>query len=383
MVIGRNVDEKKVRLEECSQCDHDLELQNHVEDQGSTHGSYTRSWRQLLRPFQYCVLLLALFSLSSKIFRYKPSTISNETTLFPQMNLDLRKTPQPRIQTYEGCSSIIASKNRQFEFNITTEGTAAKQWQLLDFAVPKSRKNLQGEIIIDRGNLFQTSDIDVRVIVRSNNEMDLDNVLFHRSDSALDIDYNFRDRSDLCTEVQILVFLRPWPKRSLDLFNIRTSIFDIWFKPSLNWEINNLIAHTSHGESTMESSPYTDPLIAHNVSVSSIDGLIFGWYTPDENLELRNKHGQIGIFLVPKLGTDSPFDPESISISSFSGDIHAETVFEVWPPKTYTHRTKIETVSGKVDAQVPHGWYTNLSSISENISSYMKPRLVTQSIQFN
>ncbi|OCK74995.1 hypothetical protein K432DRAFT_309509 [Lepidopterella palustris CBS 459.81] len=308
------------------------------------------------------------------MFQYNHSTISNETTLFPQMDFNLYKMPQPKIQTYEGCSPITASKNLQFEFNITTEGAAAKQWQLLDSTVSKSHKNLRGEIIIDRGSFFQPSDIDVRVIVGSNNKMGLDNVLFNRSDSTFNINYNSTDKNDLCTEIRILVYLRPWPRRILDLFDIRTNNLDILFQPCLNWEINNLIAHTSHGEFTMDShQPFTDPLIAHNVSVSSIDGEIFGWFIPDENLELRNINGQTGIFICPRLGAGRPFDPKLILISSFSGDIFTRTVSEVWPPKAYTHQTKIETVSGRIEAEVPHGQYTNFSTISGNISTYIRP----------
>lgn len=331
-----------------------------------------RAWEQTLSRFQYWVLLLALLTLSLQILRFRSSTISDVTT--PLARLDFPMTPHPRARTYEGCSSITAAEDRQFEFNITAESTTTKRWQLNDSAVPESRKNLRGDITIDRGSLFQTSDIEVRVVVRSSEGSDLKNVLIHSSDFALDIDYNFQDRSDLCTEVNVLVLLRPWPRRLLDLFDVRTSVFDILFNPLLNWEVNNLIAHTSYGDFTLDTTePWTDPLITHNVSVSSINGTIFGWFIPDEHLDIRNEHGEIGIFICPRVGINSPFEPKSISISSSSGNIHAETVFKVWPPQSYTHRTTIETVSGQVHAMVPHGSYTNFSSGSGNISCYIEP----------
>jgi hypothetical protein len=280
--------------------------------------------------------------------------------------------PQERIQD-KGCSSVVSSRNRDFGFNFTGDGAAANRWQLLDSSVPESRKSLRGHITVDRGSSSQASDMEVIVIIRSSDEKDLNNVHLHKSDSVLNIDYTFKDDSDVCTEVEMLVLLRPWPKRSLDWFDIRTSIFDIDYEPSLGWEINNLLTHTSHGDLFMDSRfPYKDPLIAHNVSISSIDGIIFGWFIPDENLELRNEDGGIGAFICPRLTEAVPFDPKSISISTVSGRVRVGLIYVVWPAKVYTHRTKIESVSGDISAVVPHGVHTNISSISGTIKTAIR-----------
>lgn len=379
------MNEKRIYLEESSLRNHDMNFQNdrllplsnattdlvqHVEV------GPRKPWRPLLRPVQYCILILVLLYLSSKIRWHKSPNLANETTLFPQMSLN-PPSMQPIVQSYEHCHTTSASKTHQFEFNITAESSTTeiwqKRWQLLDSAVPESRNILRGGIKIVRGSSSQPSDIEVRAVVNSSDEMDLENLIFQKGDSVLLMDYLFEDRTDVCTEVQLHIFLRPDPEQSLDLFNIRTNILDIWFDYMLNWEINNLNAHTSHGEITINNSPYDDPLMAHNVSLSSVDGTMFGWYVPYGNFELLNIHGSVYGYLCGNWGSGKPFNPESFSVSTLSGDIELRTYVDLWPPEPSTHRINIRTVSGNIITGVPHGQYTNFSSISGNISTNVKP----------
>jgi hypothetical protein len=221
--------------------------------------------------------------------------------------------------------------------------------------------------------------MDIRVGVRSNDVSDLENVLFNTSDSALHMVYRPSDTDDLCTEVQMFVFLRPWPRPLVDRFEIRTNALDVLIQPLLNWEINNLVMHTSYGYVQYDThAPYTDPLITHNISASSINGTIFGWFVLDENLELRNEHGPLYIFLLPTVYPEGRFDPKSISMSSISGEIGVRTLYDVWPNNdSYTPRTKLESESGKISASIPHGSYTNLSSISGDITAHIQAMSAT------
>ncbi|ORY01741.1 hypothetical protein BCR34DRAFT_546133 [Clohesyomyces aquaticus] len=376
MTTGNFLNEKKPLLKERSQGNGELEIANHAEHRESTYMFHAKPWRHFRRPFYHSVLLLSLLAFwwaLSRYTRYTPPKTSNVTALLADLEYDIQMMAIDRMAQHKGCSSVVASRDRQFDFNFTGDGSAANRWQLLDSSVPESRKNFQGQVTVDKGDRSQVSDMEVHVIISSSDEKDLDNVHLHKSDSVLNIDYEFRDNSEVCTQVQILVLLRPEPKRSLDWFDIQTSIFDITFKSELGWEINNLRTHTSHGDLWMDGQNALDPLIAHNVSHSSIDGVIFGWFVPDETLALHNEEGGIGVFLHPMLAEDVPWDPKNISVSTVSGRIQVGLYYNLWPARVYTHRTTIESVSGWISARVPHGVHTNISSITNNITTAIHP----------
>lgn len=120
------------------------------------------------------------------------------------------------------------------------------------------------------------------------------------------------------------------------------------------------------------SSPETQ--IIHNLSLTSRDGSISGWYFAEEILLLSNGGRNIYGTLVPKYKAP-PLDPKLINITTKSGDIRIETgiLGHGWDPKPYTHRTKIETESGKISARIPHGSTTEISSTSGDISAVLQP----------
>jgi hypothetical protein len=140
------------------------------------------------------------------------------------------------------------------------------------------------------------------------------------------MDYNSTSRIDSCTEVEIHVSLRPFPKPTLQVFELQTEILDITILGSLGWEVNNLFTHTSHGRSDYQGSRGLNPLVTHNVTASSISGEIFGYYTADAHLHLHNQRGMIGFYLIPRWNTELPIAPKSILVSNLEGDIHAELV---------------------------------------------------------
>lgn len=280
--------------------------------------------------------------------------------------------PEPKIQ-YEKCSTLNASTTRHYGFNLTVDDMSSQQWRFIDSAPVESRGRFRGEVTVDRGDLFQASDIEVRVIIASNDNADLENVVFHSTKSALDLEYAVTDKSHVCTDVQVLIYLRPWPKRLLHVLEIRSEILHIALKDKLDWHIDNLVVHTSHGDSTYDASHRIDPLVVQNVSVSSISGYIFGKYVANGNLKLQNEHGQIGCFLLPLYGR--PFKPESISVSTVSGNIHVETAwgYPHWPAQPYTHVTNIHSIDGEVWTYIPHGSVTNISSIGSILATRLQP----------
>lgn len=146
---------------------------------------------------------------------------------------------------------------------------------------------------------------------------------------------------------------------------------DVTLKDKLNWHINNLVVHTSHGDFNYNSKHWTDP--AHNVTVSSLTGFIFGKFAPNGNLKLQNEEGPIGCLLIPVRGRT--FTPETISVSTVSGNIHVEAVWNYpnWPAQPYTHVTNIHTMGGELWAYIPHGSVTNLSSISSILATRLQP----------
>ena len=272
---------------------------------------------------------------------------------------------------YEKCPSVVVSETRKFEYNLTAEGTTGQQWHFLDSAPAQSRGRFRGEITINRGDLFQASDIEVRVIISSNNSADLENVHFHPTGSMLGLDYVVTEDKEVCTDVQVLVFLRPWPKRILDVLEIRSEVLDITFNDMLNWHVDDLVVHTSHGNHWSNSSHWTDPFTTQNVTVSSISGNVFGEYAAHGNFTFQNDCGNIGIILIPAYGR--PFKLESISATTDTGTIHVVGEFDYWPVQPHTHTTNIYTRDGELYAYVPQGILTNLTSIRSIIMTRIKP----------
>ncbi|KAJ4365603.1 hypothetical protein N0V83_008223 [Neocucurbitaria cava] len=305
------------------------------------------------------------------------SCYSPTTTVFTPINstpstFAHRKLSEAKVE-YDRCSLSIASVTCEFGYNITAEDTAAQQWHFLDSSMAKTRVRFRGEISVNRGSLFQVSDIEVRIVVTSNKENGLMNVHLQSSNSSLEINYFITDEGDIYTDAQILIFLRPWPKRLLDVLDIRSEVLDITFNDMLNWHVSNLFVHTSYGQSWYNSTYGADPLIVQNTTVSSYNGYIFGYYAAHGNLTFQNVHGQIGVILIPVNGRPSKLD--SISASTLSATIHVEVEygFTNWPTQPHTHVTNIHTRHGELYAFIPHGSYTNLSSTCSWLFARLQP----------
>jgi hypothetical protein len=317
-------------------------------------------------------LVIAMAVLLATLYRsYTVYAMTTPALNFQTIPFGLSHLSQPKILSHS-CNSTTASTVREFDYNITNDNVASQQWRFLDISPASSREMLRGMVEVSRGNIYQASDIVVKVIIKSTQEQYLHNVIFNPTESSLGMDYIAGGDKDNCTEVQVIVFLRPWPRRLLHIFEIRSSILHIRIDGSLEWEINNLITHTAYGDSDYEGVRLPDPLITHNVSASSVSGDMYGGYLANGHLKLRNERGNIGFFLVPRFD-EIPFEPESISISTASGFIHVQGTFGPWKPQAFTHRTHIHSDSGDVYAEIPHGSVTNISSGSGDIFASIYP----------
>ncbi|KAH8726884.1 hypothetical protein GQ44DRAFT_678704 [Phaeosphaeriaceae sp. PMI808] len=280
----------------------------------------------------------------------------------------------PKLTKYEKCSSSNASTTRQYGFNLTTEDIASQVWRFLDSAPAASRGRFRGEVNVERGLPSQSSDIEVIIIATSNDKEDLENVVFHPTESSLGLEYLVTDKAEICTDVQVFIYLRPWPKRLLYTLEVRSNILDINFKDKLNWNIDNLIIQNLHGDSNYNSSNLIDPLMVQNITITSTTGSILGTFVANGNLNLRSVDGWIGCILSSSYGGNS-FQPESISVSTVLGDIHVigKSEYSNWPKQPYTHVTNVHSRRGEVWAYLPHGSITNVSSIESPLGIRLQP----------
>lgn len=284
---------------------------------------------------------------------------------------DIHSMRYSKSRTYPVCSSIV-SKNFRYEFNIPTHDSIPKEWRLIDTAV--YNKHVKGQVVIARGDFFQESDIEVHVSVRSSKDIDFDNsVKFSPTHISLRLDYRFETSSNDCVVIDVVVYLRPYPKIHSRILQVHTNNLDIRFQESLNWEVDNLIVNSAHGDLVLDANLWVEPLVAHNVSFSTIYGTIFGIFVPYANLKVHSDHGMVDLWLMPHLLRDRPFYPENVSISTISADIWVQGFFEGWALHPYTHRIDVATHLGNIHAAVPHGLYTNVSSIFGDIWTVIQP----------
>jgi hypothetical protein len=75
---------------------------------------------------------------------------------------------------------------------------------------------------------------------------------------------------------------------TLHVLEIYSGVLSIAFEHKLNWEVDNLIVHTSHSDFYFESSQI-DPLVTRNITVSSISGYAYGEYVANGNLIMRSE----------------------------------------------------------------------------------------------
>jgi hypothetical protein len=341
-------------------------------------------WDKLAKLLQLCALILAFGYFKHHFYRSQTSKFVDEptTALFDK---PLPQGITPPTTRYDYCTpKTIHEKEEHFELNLSSEGP--KKWQLLDSTNPAAMNKLRGrrQIHVEMGIRSQPSDVWVYVHSRSSYAIDLENLVIQSSNFTLNVEYvSDNEDIDLCTEVEIFVFLRPNIGTAVDLLEIQSNILDIYLGNQLNWEINNLVTHTEYGYTeVLALRPYSfDRMIAHNMSISSFNGSIFiyGMIAPKENFNAHSEHGHILIMdLVPNFfDLDETLNLKTFSMSSNTGYLELgaplNPEFPFWPEKDYTHQITMTTISGSIICQMPQGSLTNLSSISGDIGAYLEP----------
>ena len=276
---------------------------------------------------------------------------------------------------------MVASKDYLFNFNVTHG--YSETWRLLDFT---PHEFLHGRIVVQSGNRSQSSEIEVHAKVQSADEDNLENFnFFYYVPSTLEIEYRYWDSSHLCTQLELLIFLRPGTNLSLDTLGIRSENLDIVFgTPSpAGWELNTLLAYTVYGNIDMffdgpQPTALDDwsPSIIRNLELRSHYGEIIGFYLVYNNLTIHNVHGAIyGFFYCHTTNAHPTPAMQNIDIGNVAGEVDVELFpWDEWPaPWTYTHRTTVATKSGNLRAVVPHGSYTNIFSTSGDIEAFIFP----------
>lgn len=217
-----------------------------------------------------CLTLNDSNNLTNASLSYDPYLL--DQLRYFEIELQRRKLPR-----WKRCSSSKFSRDDSFEFNISSN--SGNEWRLLDRTVAEAHDRLRGRILFLLGDTYQASDIDMRIVSRSDDLDDLDNLHFSSGPSTFTMEYNLEDRaSTICTEVSIVAYLRPLPKPNVKIFDVWTSSLDVAFDGDLNWEFGNLTVHSTYGNTWMGNYGSFDPPIIHNMSVSSVYGRIFGGY---------------------------------------------------------------------------------------------------------
>lgn len=271
------------------------------------------------------------------------------------------------------CSSTTVEVIHMFKQNVSVASVIGQAWQLIDHTPSKQQEFFRGSIRLSRADSEQDSDIEVRAVVRSTDQEGLDAVSVDLEASGLSLNFTGIEDHDRCTEIKVTISLRTSPKKYLDALEIRSELLDINVDERLNWEVNTFAIHTSHGNSDFEGSfhGHLEPLITHNLSISSITGAIFGRHVCDGRLVVKNEHGSTYLFLGPRY--TGRYEPKSISVSSLSGDIDVVGVFEYWPYQPLNHTIDLHSDSGRIFGQLPHGSVTNITSKTGRIKAVILP----------
>jgi hypothetical protein len=79
---------------------------------------------------------------------------------------------------YEKCAATIASRTWQFGYNLTSEDATQKEWRFIHHTSPEIRSRFRGEITVDRGDIIEDSDIEVRIVSKVSNHTNLEHMVY-------------------------------------------------------------------------------------------------------------------------------------------------------------------------------------------------------------
>lgn len=329
----------------------------------------SRRGRVLLYTLQIIALVIALGFFTRNVFPSKSTPTPPPAPPYafnPHKPYDPSDWKQPQAQ-HLSCLNTTSTFTTSLSHNLTSSNLYS--WSLTDSSpTPPNNATLRGEISVQKGTIHQAADIHIVITARSTHPVDPGTLDVIVSPSGISIAYTpSQDQS--CTTLHILILLRPTPTRHMHALTLRTRILDISIQDTLAWEIDTLSTHTSHGTLTFDDphSTWSKPLIIHTFIASSLTGYLFAALAAHGQIILRNEQGGIGVPLLPR--NSGPFRLERLQLSTRSGAIRTEMYARKWPApaRAFDHIVQIHSASGAIEAGVPHGVFSYVSSVSADV----------------
>ena len=247
-------------------------------------------------------------------------------------------------------------------------------WGIIEEVHPGIAKGFRGKITVVRGTVLQEPEIRVQVDIHSTDADDLQNVHLRimSPNLALWITYSGRDQH-IYTSVDVTVYLKPGLVGvSMSMLSISTSLFDIEFQGSIDWEIYYLMAVSNHGSiAGSEGDCVGGALTIERTYISTKKGAVIGAWSVGSMLEINGGLGNINITIDSKHWFFGRYAPAFIFIKSTSGNITARMSFESRFMRIY--HTYVESISGDIDGQLIHGRQTSLRTQFGSIKATLKP----------
>lgn len=154
----------------------------------------------------------------------------------------------PTVQ-WDWCTPVrTQQKERHIELNFAAG--LPRTLSFLDTTQIEAVEHLRGRrrIHVRKGSPVQPADVWVFVNISSSYEPDLDRVTLQSANTTVGFEYaNQNNQVDLCTEIEVYIYLRPDIGGIVESFETHSEIFDIYLDDELNWEINNLVTYTAYG----------------------------------------------------------------------------------------------------------------------------------------
>lgn len=315
---------------------------------------------------RYCLPVFLSFN-TENLGRHRNNDIvplRNDYELFSSTRTPSSPYNTPRPQ-YTPCNHTDRTMQIATEFNVTNE------FHFRDTSPPQDAR---GWIVVHRGSDAQVADIEVSITIDyTSPSLPVVSSGFDPRTGTMSLSYT----STECVQVSIDISLRPDTRKRLRKLDMVTEMLNLRLAFSLSWVVDNLDLHSAQGQVDYGGSfTAEEPLITHNVSVSSGKGEISGWFILDANLHLRNEVGSISVILLPRTYSEVPMVLESINASTKSGNIDIQMWMEqpeVWPMEPFTHTTQMRSETGSIWASVPLGTLTNYTSETGNIVAIMVP----------
>ena len=108
--------------------------------------------------------------------------------------------------------------------------------------------------------------------------------------------------------------------------------------------------------------------------MTSISGVVFGWYRFEGRLNISTESGLLALMLVPRFNfTEERINVNSISITSVSGEIDVYALWQYWPQQPLDHHTYAHSISRAIKVDVLHGSNTHISSMAGDVLAYIQP----------